>query len=357
MTIKDIAIIRLASQQLAATKFKTAQEHAGWMGAIQAQDYAMSKWALGIRLPNSSDERIETAINKGEILRTHVMRPTWHLVSAENIYWMLELTAPRILPILNSRNKNLELSEAIYQKSNKLIEKALANEKQLSREELMVFLQKAKIVTDDIRASHLMMRAELEGIVCSGEVLNKTQTYALLSNRIPKTKALTKEKALAKLAYIYFTSHFPATVQDFIWWSGLSVKDGKAALEMIQKDLISEKISSETYWFTNSFSLPQKVDPSVYLLPAFDEYIISYKDRSACLSTENLRKALTNNGIFKPVILVNGQAAGIWKRTLKNDKVVIETEFFKPLPKSILPLFEKTTVDYGKFLNKKIEIK
>ncbi len=160
MNLTDIAKIRLISQQIAETKFKTVKDIVDWMGAMQAQDYAVAKWAIGVRLPNSTDQVIETAINNGEIIRTHLLRPTWHFVSADAIYWMLELTAPQIKASLKSRHKELELSETIFAKSNTIIEKALRGGKHLTREELMAELGKGKIATDDNRASHLLLRAE-----------------------------------------------------------------------------------------------------------------------------------------------------------------------------------------------------
>ena len=202
-----------------------------------------------------------------------------------------------------------------------------------------------------------MFRAELDGLVCNGAKRGNKQTYTLLAERVPRTKTITREEALAKLAQRYFTSHCPATLQDFVWWSGLPVADERHALEMVKKELISETIGSQTYWLINSFSIPKATDKSVYLLPAFDEFVISYKDRSAALNFENHKKAVTINGIFKPLIVINGQVTGIWKRVIKKDKVVIETEFFKPPNKPSKKLIEKAAERYGRFLDKKVEMK
>jgi len=356
MNLADIAQFRLGSQQIAGTKFKTVKDIVAWMGAMQAQDYAMVKWAIGVRLPNATERVIETAINNGEIIRTHLLRPTWHLVSADDSYWMLELTAPQIKAALKSRHKELELSETIFAKSNTIIEKALRGGKHLIREELMAALGKAKIATGDNRASHLLLRAELDGIACSGATKAGKQTYALLAERVPKTKPLAKEEALAKLAKKYFTSHGPATLQDFVWWSGLSVGEAKLALDMIKPDFVSKSIDAQTYLLPNSFSIPKTGKESVYLLPAFDEFIISYKDRSASLPFENHNKTISNNGIFRPVIVVNGQVTGIWKRTVKKEKVIVETEYFNQPSKTTKSLVEKAAIRFGNFLEKKTEL-
>jgi len=329
MNQNDIANLRLISQQIAGTKFKTAKGIVSWMGAMQAQDFNMAKWAIGTRLNKATEKNINAAINSGEIIRTHLLRPTWHFVAAENIYWMIELTAPRLKASMRGRLHQLELTEKVLKKSNKIIEQFLRNGKHATRKELVSELDKAKIATDENRASHILLNGELDKIICSGKMNGKQPTYALLSERVLKPKPLHKEEALQKLAFKYFESHCPATLQDFVWWSGLSVTDAKHALELIKKDFISEKMDSELYWFPNSFSISKKFDKSIFLLPAFDEFLISYKDRTAAIIKEHQGKAFSNNGIFWPTIVVNGQVAGLWKREIKKDTLVIETSFFE----------------------------
>ena len=356
MNLTDIAHIRLISHQIDGSRIKTAKEMVVWMGAMQAQDYAMAKWAIGIRLAGSTDRDIETAINNGEIIRTHLLRPTWHFVSADDIYWMLSLTAPKIKVAMNSRQKQLGLTGAIFNKSNTIMENALSGGKHLTREELLAELGQAKIALDENRASHLLARAELDGILCSGATKGGKQTYALLAERVQKLESFTKEESLAKLAKKYFTSHCPATLQDFTWWSGLSAGLARNALEMIRSDFVSETINSQIYWFPNSFSTPKVDKDLVHLLPAFDEFVISYTDRSAVVPHGESTKLISNNGIFRPVVEVNGQAIGIWKRVIKKDTVIVETDFFKPPDQTTRILIEKATLDYCRFLEKKPEL-
>lgn len=355
MNKNNIANLRLFSQQIIDTKFKSPKEIVGWMGAMQAQDFNMVKWAIGVRLKNVNEQNINAAIDSGEILRTHLLRPTWHFVSADNISWIIKLTAPRIKSSMKGRNKQLELSEKVFKKSTSLIEKVLRDQNHLTRKELLNELNKAKILTDNNRGSHILMNAELDGIICSGRIKEKQITYALLNERVFLSKAFDKEEALAKLATKYFESHCPATLQDFIWWSGLSVTDAKLALEIIKDHFISEKINSEEYWFSESFCFPKNCKKSVFLLPAFDEFLISYKDRSAAIIFEHQRKAFSNNGIFWPVIVANGIAVGTWKREIKKDEVMIETHFFDQQNFDVKSL-EKEAGKLGFFLNKKTKI-
>ena len=349
MTLNDIARIRLTSQQISGLKSKTVKELVTWMGALQAQDYAMVKWAVGVRNTGSTEKLVESAIDRGEIIRTHIMRPTWHLVSAEDIYWMLELSSPHIKASLKSRHRELEITDSVLTKSNSVIVRALQGGNQLSREKIIEIFQKSGINTGDNRASHLLLSAELDGIICSGATKERRPTYALLEERVPKSDTIPRAEALAKLALRYFSSHGPATLQDFTWWSGLPVQDARNALEMIQSGIKSETIGLEIYWMKDSSPDKGKHRNSVFLLPAYDEFLISYKDRRASLSNQNSIKTVSNNGIFRPVILVNGRVAGTWKRTLKKERIIVEADLFRNHNKDVLSKLEEAVRFYGKF--------
>ena len=134
MSLEEISNMRLINQKISKTEFRSAKEIVSWMGAMQAQDYSMCKLATAIRLMNSTTSALESALNNGEILRTHIMRPTWHLVAAEDIYWMLELTAPQIRKILNTNDKRFELTDQIYAKTNTVLENVLSNNCSMTRE-------------------------------------------------------------------------------------------------------------------------------------------------------------------------------------------------------------------------------
>lgn len=356
MNITDITYLRLFNQLLIGSEYKTAKEIVSRMGAMQAQDYSMAKWAIGVRLPGSTEKTIEAALDEGEILRSHLMRPTWHFVSSDDIYWMLELSAPQIKVIQTARDKVLQLNENIYRKSNFIIENALQGGEHLSREELTLELETASVPTDYNKISHYLLRAEIDGIICSGNIKNNKNTYTLLEERIPRPKKITREEATSRLAQIYFTSHGPATIQDFVWWSGLSITESKRALETVKSNLLSETVDNQTYWFPNTLSIPEPDKNTVFLLPAFDEFIISYKDRTDSLPFEDHNKAVSNNGIFRPIIVVNGQVTGLWKRRTQNDKVTLETNLFQPVSEIIENLIEEGVHHYEVFLNKKIEL-
>jgi hypothetical protein len=352
----DFAQTRLISQHIGGTELKTPAAVVSHMGAMQAQDFNMVKWAIGARLPGVSEVQIEKSFNSGEMIRTHLMRPTWHLIVPEDISWLLELSGQRIKSASRSRHKMLEIDDKLVAKSNRLIEKALEGNKHTTRDELMDVLGNAGIMAKNQRLSHLMFCAELDGIVCSGEIRNKEQTYALLRERVPGIKKIDRDEALARLARKYFTSHCPASVLDFAWWSGLSLGDSRRAIELNKSDFISEKAGDITYWLPESIAAVSRHADTVHLLPAFDEFIIAYRDRSASLVFEHHKKAVSDNGIFRPVIVINGRVKGVWKRTIIKDTAVIGLSLFHPVNRKEMQGIEKAGERYGKFLGKKINL-
>lgn len=354
MDLPEIANTRLNSQQIENPKLNSIKELVAHMGAMQAQDFAMAKWAVGLRMLNSSIASVEAAIDSGEIMRTHLLRPTWHLVSADDLHWMLELTAPQIRTTLTTRHRQLELTEALINRSNGIITKVLSGGEHLTREEIVAELNKFKIITDDNRSSHFLLMAELEGLICSGKTKGKKPTYALTSGRVAQKQNFTRDEALAELAGRYFNSHGPATLNDFIWWSGLLISDARKALEMIRQNLESITIDDGTYWFNPVHVQKNKAGDAIHLLPAFDEFIISYKDRKAALSSEHYKKVISNNGIFWPVIVLNGQVLGLWKRTISKNNMTIEVNLFRPLKESIKALINEKAQAFGDFLGVKM---
>lgn len=308
---------------------------------------------VGVRLPGSTDKSVESAINIGEIIRTHALRPTWHFVEAKDVYWMLELSAPQIKTAMRARDKELRLTETVFTRSNNIIEKALRDRNHLTREELVKLLAATGFDNENNRVSHLLMRAEIEGIICSGTVKAGKQTYALLAERVPKTRELKRDEAAAELARRYFTSHGPATLTDFVWWSGLPVKECRHAIEDIKSSFVAETFDNETYWLSPETVFTEIDKNRIFLLPAFDEYLISYKNRTAMLTFENHIKTVSNNGVFRPIIVQNGQVIGIWKRTLKNDNVILETEYFGSPDKTTKIKVTETFEKYLRFLGKK----
>lgn len=338
--ICNIPNIRTINQQLDCSSFSNAKDLVAWMGAMQAQDYTMAKWAIGIRLnSNITDKEIEEAFNRGDILRTHVMRPTWHFVPNEDIRWMIKLTGQRMKNSISLYFNKEGITAKLHLKINSLIEKTLSGNNHSTKQEIESILNKEGIPTNNHLLNGYLMFAEVDNLICSGAVKAKKQTYALLDERVPSTKDIQKEEALIKLATRYFKSHSPATLNDFVWWSGLSITESKQAINLIKSELVTEKVNEVDFFIHESCKNDVIESPKLHFLPAFDEYLISYKDRTSVLNLEHHPKAFNNFGTFYPVILCNGQIIGNWKKVTKGKQTLFETVFFdkkiKPNQKQI----------------------
>ena len=311
MNGSDVVAARLHNQRLDSFGFKRAAEVVRWFGAVQAQDFKAAKWALALRMRKATETVVEDAFNKGEILRTHIMRPTWHFVAPEDIRWLLQLTAPRVNLRCGSAYRRFELDTAVLKRSNKIITKALQGGKHLTRSTLKSALNLAGIDSNDgVRLGHILLRAELDGVVCSGPRAGKQFTYALLEERVPTAQTLNREDALAELTRRYFASHGPATLQDYVWWSGLTTEDAKRGIAQIERKLEKAVVDEKVYWLSPSARPKQAPKNSVHLLPAFDEYFVAYKDRQIAVAP-----SLSTWGVLGPTFLIDGIATGTWKST------------------------------------------
>jgi hypothetical protein len=314
---------RLAAQQLARPAFEAPEELVAWLGAVQAQDYAGAKWALGVRLRDATDASIERALASGAILRTHAFRFTWQLIAPADVRWMLELVAPRLRARAARRNRELELDAKTLAKSNRALAKALDGGEHLTRDELGAALARAGVSPRGQRLAHLLAHAEVDAVICSGARRGKQRTYALLDRRAPKGRALARDEALAELASRYFRSRGPATIADFIWWSGLAPSEARAGAH--EARIVSEVIDGRTYFFADDDPPPAR---GVWLLPAFDEYLVAYRDRAAVLDPRHTKRLNRGGGMLDPCVVVDGRVVGTWKRTLAKAEVAIDIAAF-----------------------------
>ena len=352
----DIAQRRLHNQHITRRTLETPQALVEWLGAVQAQDYAAAKWALGLRLQDATDDDIEQAFADGTILRTHVLRPTWHFVSPADIRWLLALTAPRVRATMAYYDRKLELDDDMFRCTNTVLANALQGGKQLTRDELASALKLAGIATDgEQRVTHIIMRAELDGVICSGARRGKQFAYALLAERAPQARTLDRDEALAELTVRYFTSHGPATVQDFIWWSGLTAADVKAGLAMVTSHLLHETINGQPYWFSPSTPPEQNLSQAAHLLPNYDEYTVGYTDRSTIFDALHTNKLDPRGGLLANAMVVDGQVVGTWKRTFKKNAVVIEANPFVSLSTTGTRSFAASANRYGAFLRMPVD--
>ncbi len=309
----NIRTTRLLSHQLVNSTLKSAEEVVAYMGAMQAQNVNACKWAIGLR-SKANINAINKALDEGRILRTHVMRPTWHIVSAENIRWMQELTRQNVERMFNGyvRQHGISISERLYCKAIDIIVKALEGGNSLTREELADSISKAGLPVSPHHINAYISHAEIYAIICSGRLNRHINTYMLIDERVAPQKSIPRDEALTRLAKLYFQSHSPATELDFAWWSGLSLGDVRKAIASISTEMEEIHIYNKVYYLHNSCRTRTVTRNRIHLLPPFDEYIVGYKDRSDVLDKEFSSKAFTNNGIFFPVVAVGGEVCGNW---------------------------------------------
>ena len=326
----DTAHQRLLNQRIAGQKFTTAEEVVRWMGGLQAQDYAQSLWAIGVRTESAAAADIEQAVTERKIVRTWPMRGTLHFVLAEDAPWMLELLAPRRLAGVGARHRELELDDRTLERSKELFYAALKDAGQLTRAEMLKLLENAGISPKGQRGYHILWHAAQTGLICLGPMQGKEQTFVLLADWVQSPRRLSRQEALAELARRYFASHGPAALEDFAGWIGLSLTEARAGLEAAKQDLVYEWKHARQYWSAKHSPVVETEDLSgVHLLPGFDEYLLGYKDRRDVLAPERAPKvAPGGNGIFFPIVVVDGQVAGTWKRAFKKNALNLTLSLF-----------------------------
>lgn len=329
-----IAAARLHRQFLVDTSpHRTAADVVRALGAVQSQDFTGGTWAIGMRTAGLTEAGINAAFDRGDIVRTHVLRPTWHFVHPADLRWMLALTGPRVELLLKSYNRKLELDDAVFRKSHKVIEKALTKHGPLTRTQLKDELTRARIHTEGTqRLAHLMMQAELDAIVCSGPRVGKQATYALAAERLPRMPTFDRDRALHDIAMRYFASRAPATVQDMSWWSGLTIADCKRGIEAAGDALMSTKLDDTAYIVSHDFELPSAIPATAHLLPNYDEFFIGFRNRSAIGERLSRTDSVTGgNALIAHVVTIDGQLVGGWRRSVNKSGTTVDLQIVDKL--------------------------
>ncbi|MDL2283447.1 winged helix DNA-binding domain-containing protein [Odoribacter sp. OttesenSCG-928-G04] len=340
MTTPELLSIRLYNQLLTTHSLKEPQEIVSWMGAMQSQSLDLAKWAIGTRLENKTMKDIDEALGCGQVIRTHILRPTWHFVSAEDIHWMFDLSSPRLRPIYQSYARMQQVDEKVIYRMIPRLEKMLQGGKHFTKQEITECFASQGIHLELDVLNQVLQYAEMEGLLVNGALRGKQQTFTLLTELAPRTVTLCKEEALERLARKFFNSHAPASINDFAWWSGLSLTECKQAIGLVKDDFICERINGRDFWMRNDTQTPPVNENSALLLPPFDEFVVSYKDRSELIDKEHYGKVMTKNGLFSPTVMLNGEIIGSWKKATLKGKTKIELSFFEKTAKKTEALFE-----------------
>ena len=368
MKFSEIVKHRLATQHI-TNPSGTPEEILSYFGAMQAQDYPASLWAIGLRCKEGTTAKdVENAIIKKEIARTWLMRGTLHFAASKDIHWMLDLFRPRLLRTAILRDKHLGLSDNVIEKTKKLFYAALKKERILTRLQMYDILDKGRVPSKNNLGYHMLYRAAWDGLICFGPMHEKEQTFVLLDDHIKERSELSNEQAISELALRYFSSHGPATLRDYVWWSGLTVKDARLGIEKNSSKLSEEDIDGTRYYMQKK--MPKIDDKSrVHLLPAFDEYLVSYADRSAMLGNPGMQKAIKrmietqkltiihSNGIFSSVIVVDGAVVGTWSRKINENKVTVTIKRYVKLDKDADKGIREEAERYGRFFGMRLNMK
>ena len=335
---KRLSVIarRLQAQGLVGEPFATAVDAVRWLGAVQSQDYRAARWALGQRTSDATEAGVDRLFDQGAIVRTHVMRPTWHFVVADDIRWLLVLTAPRVRAGLAGRHRQLEIDEQVAARANEVITQALAGGRHATRAQLGEALRRAGIAPDGQRLPHFLLGAELDGLIVSGPRMERQFTYALLDERVPPARPLDRNEAVTELITRYFRSHGPAQIRDFVWWSGLSTTDARAGIALARSALDHEVIDGSDYWFDAATAGMQRASRNAHLLPSFDEYTVGYRDRSALLDPDRpfAAELFSFASILSNVVTIRGEVRGSWRRITTRGRACIQVRTLDPLRSS-----------------------
>jgi hypothetical protein len=349
MDSQEILERRLSNHQLSSHDLKTPNDLIRWFGAVQSQDYAGAVWGLSNRLDGVSVKDISDSFNNGDILRTHVLRPTWHFVTPTDLIWLLELSGAKVKRKIQPYIRATGLDENTISESQKILREILRKNNYLTRSEIGDKLKKHGAMYPENSLPYILTLAELDALICSGPKIGASFTYALLTERTHQAIRLTREESLQELAKRYFQSHGPALLTDFVWWSGLTIAYAKTAISFNPK-LKPEVISGKTYYFFEAeYKKPQK---NVLLLPNYDEFIVAYRDRELINAAVDPTKLdPRQNVLFNNVVVIDGKVEGVWQRKIKAKTVTVETRLFRSLTKQENISLSKTIREYARFLN------
>ena len=350
----DIVARRLAAQRLIGKPFGRAAEVVSWHLAVQSQDFGGAKWAVGQRLASSSDASVEAAFDQGKLLRTHVLRPTWHFVVPADVRWLQQLTAPRVRAMSAPYFRKFGLDARALGRSRRVLEKCLSGGQHATREELALRLAEGGLPVKGEALTYQMIAAELDAVIVSGPRRGKQHTYALLEERVPQAAPRTRDEALQELAYRYFQAHGPALPHDLAWWSSLTIADAKRGIAANAERLTSSSVDGKTYWFVPGARVAQLIPPVVHLLPNYDEQLIAYRHRGCCVDTR-LRTAPL--GSFDAhLVLIDGLLIGGWRRELSATEVRVSVRLLRRASGAERRALTEAARRFAAFLGLKLEL-
>jgi hypothetical protein len=327
------------------------------LGAVQSQDIGPAMWSVGQRLAGVSEDVIDAALTAGSVVRTHVLRPTWHFVLPEDAGWLLDLTAPRVHAFNAYYYRTHELDPVLLDTCANIIGSHLTGGNAATRKDLAAVLEQNGVQADSLRLGLILMYAELQQVICSGPRNGKQQTYALFNERVPVTRRLERDEALAEITRRYFTSHGPATVKDFQWWSSLTLADIRTGLDLVRGELESRDIDGCTYWAPSFRTATEIPAPVVRLLQPYDEYVVAYTESKPVFDRARLdARKRPERGAYVGVVLLGTQMVGNWKRSVKRHDVTIDVQLYREFDAADMRSLSAAADAHAAFLGKKATV-
>ena len=345
----NVGRLRLVNQHVVRPVFDDPADVVQWLGAVQAQDYAAGLWAVGLRTKHAREADVEGAVARRAIVRTWPMRGTLHFVAAADARWMCRLLTPRVIASARARYRQVELDDKVFAHSARVAEQALVGGRTLRRDAMYKVWNSAGIATDESRGLHILGHLAQTGLLCFGPRDGKQHTVTLLEEWVPTSPALERDIALGTLARRYFTSHGPATVYDFAWWAGLTITDARAGLEDAKSMLENAEVRGRMFWFGRSARIRAGAG-AAYLLPAWDEFTVAYRDRSDIVDPRYGHRVNAGGGVLSPVVVVGGEVVGTWRRAIANGAVTVSPNLFKRLTRTEREVVQAASLKYARFL-------
>lgn len=349
ITHVDVARWRLRSQRLVAPHAGSALEVVGGLLAVQAENPGQAAWAVAARSVTPDPDDLANRLENGTILRTHVLRPTWHFVRAEDLGWLLDLTGPRVHRVTGQQLRNtFGLDQRSIDRAIATVLDALTDRGWLTRAQMAEELHERGIVADRMMLMILLAHVELNGLICSGGLVGGEHTYALMSERLPAPRRLDRADALAELALRYFTGHGPATERDLTYWATLTLTDVRAGLEQVRDRLDSFEYDGRTFWHAPGEAPTGPQEPAGHLLQILDETYRGYQDSRWMLDAAG--KAPRGREPVTGMALVDGQLLATVRRTVATDHVRFELRPYRPLTPVQINDLDEAARRYGEFL-------
>jgi hypothetical protein len=344
---------RLASQQIARPAFGDPADLVRWMGAVQAQDYAGSLWAVGLRLRDGTEAAVEAAIAAGSILRTWPMRGTLHLVPAEDARWMLRLLAARPIALAASRHRQLGLDAAAFAQSRRVLTKALEGGRRLTRAAAYAALARGGVSPDGQRGIHILGQLAQEAVLCVGPREGRQHTFVLLDEWARAPRDPGREEALALLAARYFQGHGPATLADFAWWSGLRMAEARQAIAEAGPALVRE---GDRLMAGHAREPRRDARIQAVLLPPWDELIVAYRDRSLAVGHLPADRAAGLKVVGSAPVVIDGLVRGAWRRSLTPLRVDVSLEIWPPVRRAERAAVAAAAERYAGFVGRELRL-